>query len=271
TRDGAETIGKTIDSILYQSIPPRFIVVVNDGSSDKTEEIIERKVKSFDKIHLLNTGSKTRDIRKLPRLFNLGLDYSCNFPKVPFMLVSGDDNELAETYVERIIQNMIQDPKLAVASGDWSGTHGMWGEKTPHGGGRLVRTSFMDRVGARYPVAYGWETWLVYKAMQLGYSVKLFPDIRFRHLRPYQPSGLRDWGRAMYSLGYPTYFVLLRFAINFFMPSSGTQNRQNAIIMLAAFLSGKLSPESLQGLLIEDRGLKNYVRYICTARLIRFL
>ena len=45
TRDGAETIETTIDSIISQTASPRYIVVVNDGSTDNTEKILVAKSK----------------------------------------------------------------------------------------------------------------------------------------------------------------------------------------------------------------------------------
>ncbi|HXQ91884.1 MAG TPA: glycosyltransferase family A protein [Nitrososphaerales archaeon] len=273
TRDGAETIETTIDSIISQTATPRYMVVINDGSTDGTEKILVAKSKVFPNIHTLNTGSKTRDIRRVPRLLNLGLDFSKNneMPKTRYMMVSGDDNRLSVNYSEKMMDRMDEDPKLVVASGDWLSSSGRKGAQMPHGGGRFVKMSYLSRIGGRYPVAYGWETWLLYKAMQLGFSIRLFPDLRYEHLRPFHPKNLLGWGRAMYSLGFPTYFVLLRFLINFLYSARGTRSRQAAITMLAGFISAKLNPEALTGMLIEDKGLKTFVRYFCTSRLTKLI
>ena len=59
TRDGADTIGATIDSIVKQTARPKFIVVVNDGSTDNTEEIVKEKLKIFQSIFVVRTNSKT--------------------------------------------------------------------------------------------------------------------------------------------------------------------------------------------------------------------
>ncbi len=96
TRDGAVTIGATIDSMIKQTSPPKFVVVVNDGSTDNTEQIVKEKLRIFQSIYVVSTNSKTRDIRRVPKLLNIGLDYAKKLPKTSYMMVSGDDNELAQ-------------------------------------------------------------------------------------------------------------------------------------------------------------------------------
>ena len=118
-------------------------------------------------------------------------------------------------------------------------------------------------------MAYGWETWLLYKALELGYSVKNYHDIRYRHLRPYNPKNLFGWGRAMYSLGFPSYFVVLRFLINFADSTRGTQSRKASVTMLVGFLQAKLNMDSVRGMLIEDDALKRFVKRFLTVRLVR--
>ncbi len=130
---------------------------------------------------------------------------------------------------------------------------------------------FMERIGGRYPIAYGWETWLLYKALELGYTVKNYDDLRYKHLRPYSPGNLFGWGRAMYSLGFPSYFVLGRFLLNFLWSRRGTQSAKSSVTMAAGYLSAKLNPDGVRGMLIEDEELKTFVRRFSATRLTRVL
>ena len=270
TRDGADSIGMTIDSIINQTAQPKFVVVVNDGSSDNTEDIVKEKSNIFQSIYVVNTNSKTRDIRRVPKLLNIGIEYSKKFPRMQYMMISGDDNELAPDYAAKMMERMDADKKIVAASGDWLHSRGR-NNQMPHGGGRFVKTSFMEQIGGKYPVAYGWETWLLYKAMEMGYKVKLYPDLRYVHLRPFRPGNLFGWGRAMYSLGFPTYFVFMRFLINFLWSSRGTQSMKASVTMIVGYLSAKVNPGVLKGMLIEDERLKTFVRRFSATRLIRLL
>jgi glycosyltransferase involved in cell wall biosynthesis len=273
TRDGANTIGTTLQSIIQQTLPPKYIVVVNDGSTDSTEKIVRKSREMFSEIYILNTGSKIRDIRKVPRLLNLALEFSEENRKklasTDYMMVSGDDNELSRNYAESLLQRTESDARIAVCSGEWLSSRGRAGDQMPHGGGRFVRLSYMELIGGRYPVAYGWETWLLYKALENGFKVKLFPEVRYEHLRPFRPTNLFGWGRAMYSLGFPAYYVFLRFVVNLFNSARGTQSRKAAVTMMVGFLSAEINPATLRGMTIGDEKLKTFVRYFCTSRLTR--
>lgn len=262
-------IAATIDSISAQSAQPEFIIVVNDGSSDNTEQIVLERANNFKPIYVLNTNSKTRDIRRVPRLLDLGMEFSQKLPKTRYMMVSGDDNALEKDYARKIMDRMERDG-IDVASGDWISSGGR-SNQMPHGGGRFVSTDLMIEIGGKYPVAYGWETWLLYKALQLNRKVRLYKDVRYKHLRPFRPSNLFNWGRAMYSLGFPTYYVCMRFAINLLWSSRGTQSIKASLTMIVGYFQAAINPGALQGLLIEDEGLKTFVRRFSTARLTKLL
>jgi glycosyltransferase involved in cell wall biosynthesis len=115
SRDGADTIGTTIDSIAKQTVPPKFMVVVNDGSTDNTENTVKERSKTFQSIYVVNTNSHTRDIRRVPKLLNIGIEYSKKLPGTEYMMVSGDDNELAPEYAAKIMERMNGDRKIVAA------------------------------------------------------------------------------------------------------------------------------------------------------------
>lgn len=55
---------------------------------------------------------------------------------------------------------------------------------------------FWNRVGRRYPVAYGWEAWLVFKALQLGHQVDCLLGLGYVHARARgSAQGFRFWGK----------------------------------------------------------------------------
>lgn len=274
TRDGEETIGETLDSIVTQPLPPAFVVAVDDGSTDRTAELLKEKSLTFPRLYVVRTASTTRDIRRVPVLLNLGIakaqQVSMGSVLPKYMMVSGDDNWLAPNYASTIVERMESDLGVAVASGSWLGRAGRENQM-PHGGGRFVRMEFFEAVGGRFPIAYGWEVWLLYKALQMGLKVRNFGDLRYRHLRPYNPRNLTGWGRAMFSLGFPSVFVVLRFGLNLVWARRGTQSRKASVTMMVGYLSAKMNPDVLGPNLITDDSLKAFVRRFSMARLTRIL
>ena len=124
-------------------------------------------------------------------------------------MISGDDCEYSPHYAEYILTHMNKNHRIVVASGDIEGF--IHPDVTPRGSGRFIRNSFLDKVGGYFPPYYGYEGWILKKASHLGYSVKNYPDIQFRHLREMgEQHGFRDWGLAMKCLGYHPLEVLYR-------------------------------------------------------------
>ena len=110
-----------------------------------------------------------------------------------------------------IVDRMKKNPKLVVASGKAEGEP--YVEFHPRGSGRIVDAKFWREVSSlRYPEVWGWESWLCFKAMQLGYETKSFVDVELglqRHTR-HDPKKMREWGKAMYALGYNWKYALGR-------------------------------------------------------------
>jgi hypothetical protein len=79
----------------------------------------------------------------------------------------------------------------------------------------MIGSSFWRMLGERYPVQVGWETWLLYKAEEKGFDVRLFDDLVFEHKRPRGTMHqFAYWGAAMYALGYHPIYACGRIARN---------------------------------------------------------
>ena len=270
TRDGAETLKETLLSITGQSIQPAFIVVIDDNSVDETNETLQEMSRIFKAMHIIKTNSKTRDIRRAPWLLNLGLEYAKTLPQTKYMMISGDDCVYPNDYASELIVQMNLDDKIAVASGDWGLSSTLTSEKMPAGAGRFVRTIFMDSVGSYYPVAYGWEAWLILKALERGWTIRNFENIHFSHKRPYRPGNVYGWGRGMYSLGYPPYFVLIRFLRNLITSrKTGSTTVMTSVAMLSGYVSSLLTRNKC--LMLQDDALKKFVKRRCASRTAHFL
>ena len=209
-RNAAQNILATLTSLLRQTLPPIRIVVVNDGSSDKTSEILAQASHENPIIRVLTLPDRGYDIRRVPSNVNLAIGFSSNL-KTEYFMISGDDCTYPPDYVASLIGRMSDNAKIAVASGRPSQLGVVSREHSPSGSGRVVRVSFMHDVGNKFPIRAGWEAWLLFKAEQVGLETKMFNEFVYAHVRP-RGAGhqFTYWGAAMYTLGYHPLYALGR-------------------------------------------------------------
>jgi len=260
TRNGAQMLRKTLYSIERQTLAPKLIVVVDDGSTDETRSVIEsHQSKTKIRIDAIRLPERGYDIRRVPANINAAYAYvEANPEKWDYSMISGDDCIYSRGYCASILARMNLDPQLVVASGDWQ-TLSPGTVKPPQGAGRFIKESFWREVGGKYPVAYGWESWLLYKAQQLGYRIANLQEVRFSHLRS---SGsvhrFKYWGAAMRTLGFHPVPVVLRVAKNLI---EGTEPIpfQGNLTMLASYLF-PIRYRSDPYFQCFDEGLQQFVR-----------
>ena len=212
TRNSASTVQPVLDSVLAQTQQPAYVCVVNDGSTDATAKILDRFCREDrTRFHIVNLPDRGYDIRRVPANLNKAYAYlEATNATYDYSLISGDDCVFPPDYSELLLAEMSKDPKLVIASGDHGGPSPLGRSKVSTGTGRMVRESFWRELGRRYPIGYGWEPWLLFKAQQHGYEARNFTEIRYRHLRPSgSQHDFRYWGAGMKAFGFHPILVLV--------------------------------------------------------------
>lgn len=229
TKNGEATIEQTLRSIVFQTVPPKQIIVIDDASRDATAQIL----KKFSQATIIRLEHNLpRDFSRVLRLISLGLrrvSEPCSY-----VMISGDDSSYPDNYVQILLEEFEKDPRLFVCSGIHT-KQKILDEATPHGSGRIIRYSFLKQV-LPIPESVGWEGWIVFKARQMGGRVKRIQTVSYQHLRSYGSSTLWAFGQGMYELGYPFWFVLARLVKNIvFEP-----NKLQQLTMLGGFIEFEL-------------------------------
>ncbi|MGD1837992.1 MAG: glycosyltransferase [Nitrososphaeraceae archaeon] len=211
-RNEEKIIGKTLDSLIDQDIGKfNRIIVVNDGSEDKTYEI----VKSYDRIeivNLLNRGYNAQGTPILANVINEGLKKLCD-TTIPFIMILGSDHILPENYISKIMEYMNEIKNVVICSGQINGERSV----IPRGSGRIIKTAFWKKIGLSYPLNYGFETYLILKAQQLGYSVKVIDNLVSTTSRPTRTSYKKEtyisYGKSLKALGYSSIYSMARIGL----------------------------------------------------------
>ena len=221
-RDEERTIELTVRSMLAQTIPPLRWVIVDDGSTDRTRELIGRHLASAPWIEVVARGD--RGFRALGGgvidAFNEGL---AKVSELPFDFVVKLDADLSfePEYFENLLKRFDADPKLGMASGktflvedgvrkiEWCP------DEHVRGPAKMYRRACFEAIGG-LEVRRGWDMIDETRAQMLGWSTRSFIEEPLIHHRPIdgrQANVLRsrfEMGALYHFLGYHWLYMLVR-------------------------------------------------------------
>ena len=235
-RNSESEIEKAINSLLKQTIKPRYIIVVDDGSTDNTPNILNRLKSKNDNIYVITNPDLGYDIGRVVRNWNSAINLARDFKleKTDYHMISTDDTQYEEFYAEKIMRKMDEDKIIAISSGNYDNNS----YATPHGAGRFVRNSFFNSVLEHYPEKMGYESVILQMSLYHGFKNLVNNNARFSHTRQLGSNHhFYEFGASMRTLGYHPLFVLGRFMQCFL--TGKPIGRMGAIQMLYYYLSYK--------------------------------
>jgi glycosyltransferase involved in cell wall biosynthesis len=224
-RNEASNIGFTLASLGAQSLKPSKMIVVDDGSVDDTSKVAAGFGCAVVRLPYHSWSYLGRP--ELALVLNAGLGRVSQ--NADYVVTVDADHPLPVEYVADLTSRMERDDLVVAASGMLVGE--AVDLEMPRNSGFVVKTSAWRKLnGMRYPLIYGYESWLRFKFIQVGLKAKVYPEIKSRVRRRTRLKGVYD-GRAMYVLGYGLAYASGRVAVN--MP----RQPLNSIKVLAGYLS----------------------------------
>lgn len=190
-KNEAKYIEQTVNSIKKQILQPKKWVIVNDGSSDATQEIVERHMGDYDRIVLVNKkkiSAKRRRGQGVVEAFYEGYNLCANEDH-DYVVKLDSDLLLDADYFSKIFEKFEREPKLGIASGvsyiekagswvpEWDETKGF-----TFGESKVYRRQCFEQIGGLVPYM-GWDGIDHIKAVMLGWKASSFEDVIFYHLR----------------------------------------------------------------------------------------
>jgi glycosyltransferase involved in cell wall biosynthesis len=206
-------LGDCLKAILHQSLLPKKVIIVNDNSSDGTEQIIDEFIATDSIFKKLNTTSSSIHMpgSKVINAFNKGLKLLDH--EYDFIVKLDADIILPQNYFERIAYIFTGNPKVGIAggfiyeqdiNGNWLLNHPM--NKNHVRGAFKAYSKNCFKAIAGLKNAMGWDT--VDELLAQYHNYEIFTDnaLKAKHLRPtghsYNENARLLQGKAMYTMRY---------------------------------------------------------------------
>ncbi len=165
-------LDNVLNSILNQDVPPDYWVVVDDGSTDRTAEIIEQY--EIERIFFIQPKN-LNPYKRRSNAFNLGISHIKEKNVLCVLKVDGD-TMIEPIYAGKLLQ-YFRNPKTAAVSGVSTEYHKL---RNLNNGAVMYRLSMLPRAK---PV-YGWDKELELDVISNGFNAYVNPNVFYTDLRP---------------------------------------------------------------------------------------
>lgn len=213
-RDEAQYMRQTLDSVIAQSVRPAKWIIVDDGSTDATPEILADYAKQHDWIEIVTRKDRGRRLVGPGVIDAFYAGYAAIDPNQYEFLCKLDlDLHLPPRYFEILMERMHADPRIATCSGKAYIRRGenlineLHGDETSLGMTKFYRTDRFKAIGG-FVREVMWDGIDCHACRMRGWIACSWDDLdlRFIHLRPEGSSQMSVY-RGRIRHGYGQYFM----------------------------------------------------------------
>lgn len=211
-RNEEEFIEQTIRSVVSQTVRPRKWVIVSDGSTDRTDDIVKRYLPEHAWISLVRMPERRdRNFAAKVQCFNAGRE---QVRDESFDIIGNLDADITfgEDHFEFLLAKFAGDPKLGVAGtpfveGATSYDFRFTTVEHVSGACQLFRRECFQQIGGYLQVKGGGIDWIaVTTARMNGWKTRTFVERVCHHHRPMGTASVGKL-RANLSLGKQDYYL----------------------------------------------------------------
>lgn len=246
-------IGKLLECVIAQVERPKRFVVVDDGSTDGTQDVVRRVTASLDWVEVLvvNRASKyDLDGASEAKAFLYGLngikERTALFCKLDADLTFGP------AYFKDLIDRFVQNPRLGIASGScYEMRRGRLVEERVYrqhvrGAARMYRRECYDDIGGII-TGIGWDVLDLAKARMKGWETRHFSELEIVH---HVPTGTKSGkrrgrmrqGRTEYLIGTHPLFLMAKY-LGRMVRNPGLDSLESGLFTLWGFVASACKKE----------------------------
>ncbi len=226
-RNEQDYMRQTLDTVVAQSEKPALWVIVDDGSTDTTPEILAEYAAAHKWIKVVNKPNRGHRAvgPGVVEAFYFGLD-TVDMDDFDYLCKLDLDLALPNGYFAGLMDRMGKKPRIGSCSGKpyFKGASGRMisekcGDEMSVGMTKFYRTTCFQQIGG-FVQEVMWDAIDCHKSRQLGWIARSWddPELRFEHLRPMGTSqkgiftGRARHGFGQYYMGSdPLYFCATAF------------------------------------------------------------
>jgi glycosyltransferase involved in cell wall biosynthesis len=216
-RDEAALVRRTLDSVAAQTVGPALWILVDDGSTDGTGEILDAAAAKSSYIRVIHRRDRGRRAvgPGVVEAFYAGLQ-GVNLDDFDYVCKLDVDLDLPPRYFERLIERMEREPRLGTTSGKPWFIHPDTGRTVPEvcgdemsvGMTKFYRVACFREIGG-FVRQVMWDGIDCHRARMLGWIAESVdePELRFLHLRPQGASQGKGIWTGRVRAGFGQYFM----------------------------------------------------------------
>lgn len=180
-----------LTTMVAQTFPPSQWIIVNDGSTDNTAEVVKQYAQKYDWIVLINHQKKAGHApgAKVVKAFNLGLS-TVNIQNYDFVVKLDADLSLPPNYFEKIAHHFYRDARIGLAGGiclvekenQWI-YEKIADKEHVRGPIKAYRTACFQEMNGLRP-AIGWDTADELISLYHGWKIHVDNTLKVKHHRP---------------------------------------------------------------------------------------
>jgi glycosyltransferase involved in cell wall biosynthesis len=193
-RNEAEYARRTLETVTAQTVPPSLWVIVDDGSTDETPQVLEEFARRFEYIRVIRRDN--RGFRSVGpgviEAFNHGLE-TVDLDDFDYLCKLDLDLELPRRYFEILMERMEANPRIGTCSGKPYFRHPRsqalvretCGDEVSVGMTKFYRTETFRQIGG-FVSEVMWDGIDCHRCRMLGWIASSWDEseLRFVHLRP---------------------------------------------------------------------------------------
>jgi glycosyltransferase involved in cell wall biosynthesis len=253
-----DCIALTLESLVHQSLLPKKLIVVNDNSSDNTQNIAESYSEKYDWISIINSKSTNAHLPGLKIINAFYKGYETLDDDYDVICKFDADLIFPKTYLETLSKHYTTNAKLGMVSGfcyiekndNWV-LENLTRKDHIRGALKAYRKACFLEIGKLKP-SMGWDTVDELLAKYYGWEILTDETLHVKHLKPtgisYNKASKYLQGEAMYKMRYG-FIITLISALKL-------AYKKGNFTLFKDYINGyfKAKKENLEFLVSEDEG-----------------